>query len=70
MNPLPGDLGEIIGRFDQVLIPELNTGQLRPYLQATYLRRLEGLNKVQGKPFLVGEITDKIRQLIGERVSV
>lgn len=70
LNPLPGDLGEIIGRFDQILIPELNTGQLRPYLQATYLRRLEGLNKVQGKPFLVGEITDKIRQLIGERVSV
>lgn len=70
MNPLPGDLGEIIGRFDQILIPELNTGQLRPYLQATYLRRLEGLNKVQGKPFLVGEISNKIRQLIGERVSV
>ena len=70
LNPLPPDLGEILGRFDHIVIPELNTGQLRFYLQGTYLRELEGLNKVQGKPFLVSEICKKIRSMIGEKVPV
>jgi 2-oxoglutarate ferredoxin oxidoreductase subunit alpha len=70
LNPLPPDLGEILGRFDHILVPELNTGQLRFYLQGTYLRELEGLNKVQGKPFLVSEISSKIRSMIGEKVPV
>ncbi|MCZ6652521.1 MAG: 2-oxoacid:acceptor oxidoreductase subunit alpha [Planctomycetota bacterium] len=68
LNPLPPDLGEILGRFDRIVVPELNTGQLRFYLQGTYLRDLEGLNKVQGKPFLVSEICKKIRSMIGEKV--
>ena len=70
LNPLPPDLGNILGRFDHILVPELNTGQLRFYLQGTYLRELEGLNKVQGKPFLVSEICKKIRSMIGEKVPV
>ncbi len=70
LNPLPPDLDEILGRFDRIVVPELNTGQLRFYLQGTYLRELEGLNKVEGKPFLVSEICKKIRSMIGEKVPV
>ncbi len=70
LNPLPGDLGEIMSRFERILVPELNMGQLRTHLQAEYLREMEGLNKVQGKPFLVSEISNKISKMIGQRVSV
>lgn len=70
LNPLPPDLSEIMERFDRILVPELNMGQLRLRLQAAYCRELEGLNKVQGKPFLVSEIISKIHQLVGERVTV
>jgi len=70
LNPLPADLMDIMGRFDRVLVPELNTGQLRTYLQGRYVRPLEGLNKVEGKPFLVSEIVCKISELVSERVKV
>ena len=70
LNPLPSDLGEIAGRFDRTLMPEWNCGQLRRHLQGVYVREFEGLNKVQGKPFLVSEIMEKIHNMIGERVSV
>lgn len=65
LNPLPDDLPEVLGRYDQVLIPELNTGQLRMLLDARYEVRTRGLNKVQGKPFAVYEIEDRIRSLVG-----
>jgi 2-oxoglutarate ferredoxin oxidoreductase subunit alpha len=56
LNPLPRDLGRILKRFRRVLVPELNTGQLRMLLRAEYLVDARGLNKVQGQPFLVEEI--------------
>jgi 2-oxoglutarate ferredoxin oxidoreductase subunit alpha len=64
LNPLPSDLGTILGRFKQVLIPELNSGQLRLVIRANYLREAVGLNKVQGRPFSVGEVVAKIQELI------
>ena len=48
------DLGRSSGR--RVLVPELNSGQLLWLLRAKYLAPAEGLNKVQGRPFLVSEI--------------
>ena len=52
----PRNLGELLSRFGQVLVPELNMGQLRMLLRAQFLIDAHGLNKVQGKPFTVGEI--------------
>ncbi|MBI1337944.1 MAG: 2-oxoacid:acceptor oxidoreductase subunit alpha [Phycisphaera sp.] len=60
LNPLPKNLGEVIKRFKKVLIPELNTGQLRIIVRGKFLVDARGLNKVQGKPFLVEEITQAI----------
>ena len=55
----------MLGRFRKVLVAELNLGQLRTLLRARYLVDAEGLNKVQGKPFKVSEISAAIDRLLG-----
>ncbi len=64
LNPFPANLGHLLQQYEKVLIPELNLGQLRLLIQAKYLRETTGLNKVQGKPFAVEEIVDKIRDVL------
>jgi 2-oxoglutarate ferredoxin oxidoreductase subunit alpha len=64
LNPLPKELGSILQRFKKVLIPELNMGQLRTVVRAKYLVDAIGLNKVQGKPFSVAEVAEKIESLL------
>ncbi|MCU0711187.1 MAG: 2-oxoacid:acceptor oxidoreductase subunit alpha [Pirellula sp.] len=63
MNPFPSNLGEIISRYEKVLIPELNMGQLRMLIRNRYLVDAIGFNKVKGKPFAVSELTEKIAEL-------
>ncbi|MDP3773383.1 MAG: 2-oxoacid:acceptor oxidoreductase subunit alpha [Gemmatimonadales bacterium] len=65
LAPFPKNLGDLLRRFDQVLVPEMNTGQLVTMLRAAYLLPAEGLNKVNGKPFKIGEIADAIRARLG-----
>jgi 2-oxoglutarate ferredoxin oxidoreductase subunit alpha len=64
LNPMPSDLGEILGRYDQVLVPEMNMGQLAMLLRAKFLRNVTQLNKVQGQPFKESEILDAIHALV------
>jgi len=64
LNPLPGDLGDILRRFKQVLVPELNMGQLVRLLRADYLIDAVGLNKIQGQPFKVSEIIGKATRML------
>ena len=64
LNPFPRNLGEILGQFEQLLVPELNQGQLRSILRSQFLIDAHALNKVQGKPFSVGEIVAKIDQIL------
>jgi 2-oxoglutarate/2-oxoacid ferredoxin oxidoreductase subunit alpha len=66
LNPLPGDLGEILRRFKQVLVPELNMGQLVRLVRAEYLVDAIGLNKIQGQPFKVSEIVAKATRMLEE----
>jgi 2-oxoglutarate/2-oxoacid ferredoxin oxidoreductase subunit alpha len=54
--PLPRNLGELLGGFDRILVPEMNDGQLVTLLRSEYLVPAEGLNKVTGKPFKISEI--------------
>ncbi len=56
LNPMPKNTEAVLKRFKKVLVPELNSGQLCWLLRAKYLVPAEGLNKIQGKPFLVSEI--------------
>lgn len=65
LNPLPRNLGDVLRRFDQVLLPEINLGQMRMLLRAKYLVDIEGLNKVSGRPFTIAEVEDKIAQMVG-----
>jgi 2-oxoglutarate ferredoxin oxidoreductase subunit alpha len=64
LNPLPKELGNILSRFKKVLIPELNMGQLKTVIRARYLIDAVGLNKVQGKPFSVAEVVEKIESTL------
>ena len=64
LNPFPRNLGNVLGRYKQVLVPELNLGQLALLLQAHYPVRVVKLNKVQGSPFQIREVADKIRQVL------
>ncbi len=65
LNPFPANLGAVLDRFDQVLIPELNLGQLALLVQARYPKRVVSFPKVQGKPFFRNEVLAKIRELLG-----
>jgi 2-oxoglutarate ferredoxin oxidoreductase subunit alpha len=65
LNPFPRNLGEVLGRFEQVLVPELNLGQLSRLLRAEFLVPTVSLCKVYGQPFKVEEIRSRIEQLLG-----
>ncbi|MFP3880688.1 MAG: 2-oxoacid:acceptor oxidoreductase subunit alpha [Actinomycetota bacterium] len=64
LNPLPNNLGDVMRSFDQVLIPEMNTGQLLKVIRSEYLLDAVGLNKVAGEPFKVSEIKEKILEMV------
>jgi 2-oxoglutarate ferredoxin oxidoreductase subunit alpha len=65
LNPFPPNLGNVLSRYKQVLVPELNMGQLSFLLQAHFPVRVVKLNKVQGRPYRIREIVAKIQDLIG-----
>jgi 2-oxoglutarate/2-oxoacid ferredoxin oxidoreductase subunit alpha len=64
LNPLPKNLGELLGRYDRVLVPEMNMGQLLMLLRAKYLVDAQGYNKIQGKPFKQSELEGKIEEIL------
>src|SRR6516225_3948 len=65
LNPLPGNVGDILKRYKKVLVPELNMGQLLWVLRAKYLVNAIGLNKIQGRPFKQAELDQKIEEVLG-----
>lgn len=69
LNPLPADLGDVLGRYDKVLVPEMNMGQLLKLVRAEYLIDAVGLNKIQGRPFKVSEVATRIARLLEEQGS-
>jgi len=67
LNPMPKNLGDVLRRFGQVLVPEMNMGQLSFVLRGRYLIDAQGLNKIQGRPFTEAEIAARIDALLGSR---
>ena len=67
LNPMPRNLGDLLGRYRRVLVPELNTGQLRMLIRDRFLIDARGLNKIQGKPFLVEEIEQAITLMLNDQ---
>tara|TARA_B000000475_G_scaffold174901_1_gene140652 strand:- start:364 stop:2214 length:1851 start_codon:yes stop_codon:yes gene_type:complete len=66
LNPFPDNTLEVISKFKQVIIPELNTGQLLKLVREAFLIDARGINKVAGEPFTAQELTDKIEEIINE----
>jgi 2-oxoglutarate ferredoxin oxidoreductase subunit alpha len=66
LNPFPKNLGDILGRYKKILIPENNNGQLVHIIRDTFLIKPEGFSKVQGLPFNEMEILDKITDMVKE----
>ncbi|MDQ1402124.1 MAG: 2-oxoglutarate/2-oxoacid ferredoxin oxidoreductase subunit alpha [Actinomycetota bacterium] len=64
LNPFPLDLGEVLSRYRQVLIPEMNLGQLSRLIRAEFLVDAKSLTKVQGQPFRASEIENKILEMV------
>ncbi|MGN6278678.1 MAG: 2-oxoacid:acceptor oxidoreductase subunit alpha [Sphingomonas sp.] len=54
--PMPANLGDLLEKFDQILVPEMNTGQLKTVLRDQFLVDARPLNKVSGQPFRIAEI--------------
>lgn len=65
LNPFPANTGEVLRRYRQVLVPEVNLGQLIVLLRARFLVDAVGFNLVRGKPFQIAEIAAKAEQLLG-----
>ncbi len=63
LNPLPDDLGDLINRFENILVPEINLGQLSILLRNKYLKEVTGFNRVEGKPLRVSELCEAIAAL-------
>jgi len=66
LNPLPKNLGEVLLKFDKILMPELNMGQLLSIIRAKYLVDAKGFNRVKGKPFSANDIFKEIKKYLEE----
>jgi 2-oxoglutarate ferredoxin oxidoreductase subunit alpha len=64
LNPFPKNLGELMGKFKTVVIPELNNGQLSKIIRDKYFVDAIPYNKIQGQPFMASEVVNKIKQIL------
>jgi len=70
LNPFPKDLGEILKRYDKVLVPEMNLGQLALLLRGRYLVDAIGYNQVNGMPLKATELAQAIGHLVAEAEGI
>ena len=70
LNPFPKDLGEVLARYDKVLVPEMNLGQLSMLLRAKYLVDAVGYNHVRGLPLKAAELAEAIGELVAQAEGV
>jgi 2-oxoglutarate ferredoxin oxidoreductase subunit alpha len=59
--PMPANMAELLSGFDQLLVPEMNNGQLVKLLRAEYLVPAEPLTQISGQPFKVSDLEREIR---------
>jgi 2-oxoglutarate ferredoxin oxidoreductase subunit alpha len=64
LHPLPVNLGEVLHRFDRVLVPEMNSGQLAQILRAAYLVNVVSHTKLEGKPLFAAELEHAMLELL------
>ena len=64
INPFPKNLGAVLSRYEKVLVPEMNCGQLVNLIRAKYMIPAIGLSKVQGQPYTTSELKNKIIEIL------
>jgi 2-oxoglutarate ferredoxin oxidoreductase subunit alpha len=62
--PMPSNTGELLKSFDKIIVPEMNTGQLKTVLRDQFLVDAKPLNKVSGHPFRIAEIEAAIEKAL------
>jgi len=65
INPFPNDLGEILSRYERVVIPEMNLGQLAMLIRAKYLIDAISVTQVRGMPFKAEDLAEMLQGVIG-----
>jgi len=70
LNPFPQDLGEILQRYDKILVPEMNLGQLSMLVRARYLVDAIGYNHVRGLPLKAAELAQAIGELVSQAEGI
>lgn len=66
LNPMPKNLGELLRKYDNILIPEMNNGQLIHLIRDKFLIPAVGLNKIQGLPITTDEIKQKVNEILSK----
>ncbi|MGH3281755.1 MAG: 2-oxoacid:acceptor oxidoreductase subunit alpha, partial [Trebonia sp.] len=64
LNPFPANLGDVLRRYDKVLVPEINLGQLALLLRGKYLVDVISYNRVRGLPFRAAELAEAIEEVL------
>ncbi len=68
INPLPANTAEVLRRYKTIIVAELNTGMFADYLQSRFPDLdIKRINKIQGQPFLVSEVTARVNQIMEEK---
>jgi 2-oxoglutarate ferredoxin oxidoreductase subunit alpha len=65
LNPFPHNLRDVLSRYNHIVVPELNSGQLAFLLRGRYALNIQAYPKIHARPFTISEITDKINQIVG-----
>ncbi len=70
LNPFPADLGDVLARYDKILVPEMNLGQLSMLIRARYLVDAIGYNHVRGLPLKAAELARAIGELVAQAEDI
>jgi 2-oxoglutarate ferredoxin oxidoreductase subunit alpha len=65
LNPFPANTGKVIAGFKNVLIPEINLGQLAKIIRSEFLVPVKQFNVVRGLPFRVSDLEEKMKEILG-----
>ena len=64
LNPFPANLGEVLARYDKVVIPEMNLGQLALLIRGRYLTDVMSVTQVRGMPFRAADLADMLQGVV------
>ena len=67
LNPMPANTGDVLAKYRTVIIPEINSGQLRSVIRSKFLVDAQGINRVQGRSLFIGEIVDGVKRIMETR---